>query len=73
MTKELLSEILADMYDHAIPRMDAEQPKKMMGEAERIYHFGYESFQVGFLYGMGAGFGTREEMEKDKTDGEETT
>jgi len=63
MTKQLLARTLEDLYAQAIPQMDAEKPKKMFGEAERIYHFGFESFQTGFLYGMNAGIGTNEEKQ----------
>ena len=66
MTSDLLSEKLEDLYVHAIPRMDAEQPKKLKGDLERIWFFGFESFQVGFLYGLGAGFGTKEVIEDEK-------
>jgi len=65
MVKELLESTLEDMYIHAIPQMDQEQPKKIRGEAQRIYAFGHESFQIGFIYGMAAGFGAAEEAEKD--------
>jgi len=69
MTAELLSVTLKDLFVHSIPQMDSEQPKKIKGEAQRIYEFGFESFQAGFLYGMSAGIGTAEELRKeDKND-----
>ena len=65
MTEELLANQLEDLYVHSIPQMKAEQPKKLFGEAQRIWHFGFESFQIGFLYGMGAGIGTTDGIEEE--------
>jgi len=64
MTAELLAATLEDLFVHTIPKMDAEQPKKMQGEASRIYDFSFESFRIGFLHGLKAGIGTLEKEKK---------
>jgi len=58
MAEDLLADTLEVLYVQAIPNMDAEQPKKLFGEGEKIYCFGFESFRFGFMYGLKAGVGT---------------
>lgn len=69
MTEKLLAATLEKLFSHIIPLMDNEQPKKLKGEGEKIYCFGFEAFQAGFLYGIQAGLGTADEVSKGENDG----
>ena len=62
LEQELITQTLKDLYDHILPHMQAEQPKKLHGEIRRIYNFGSNSFQIGFLYGLQAGIGVKESV-----------
>lgn len=54
MTKEFLN-LLETLFANSISQMSCEAPTKIRGEAIRIYNFGFQSFQAGFMYGLNIG------------------
>jgi len=67
MTDYLMEQNLKDAYIHAVSLMKARLPEKLRSEVESLWIFGFESFRVGFLYGMGAGLGAADVINEERT------
>ena len=61
MTAEAIDGALEDLYGMALDGLKTRRPRKIRGEAYRIYYFGFEVFKDGFLRGLKAGIGAIEE------------
>jgi hypothetical protein len=62
MNGKIIENALKDLYSQSIDYMEAEKPTQLYGELEQIEKFGFESFTMGFLYGLNSRLTTESDL-----------